>query len=192
MLSQPPCLYWLHPSVWDAVSFPYHLSESSSSWYIVACMLSHIWHFVITWAVAHQVLLSVGFSRQEYWSGLSFPTPEDLPDARIEPMFLASPAFAGRFFTTVPPDPLIPFFHEIFCELSCPLIFSTSESLPSTLKHTHPLLIVISKVAPVNRLLRKVERTADHNIRKTLKWKQHPYSSFFLDTPQFCLEAATA
>ena len=107
-------------------------------------------------------------------------------------MFLASPAFAGRFFTTVPPDPLIPFFHEIFCEHSCPLIFSTSESLPSTLKHTHPLLIVISKVAPVNRLLRKVERTADHNIRKTLKWKQHPYSSFFLDTPQFCLEAATA
>ena len=137
-------------------------------------------------------VLSVGFSRQEYWSGLSFPTPEDLPDARIEPMFLASPAFAGRFFTTVPPDPLIPFFHEIFCEHSCPLIFSTSESLPSTLKHTHPLLIVISKVAPVNRLLRKVERTADHNIRKTLKWKQHPYSSFFLDTPQFCLEAATA
>ena len=40
------------------------------------------------------------FSRQEHWSGLSFPTPEDLPDLGIEPMSLASPALAGRFFTT--------------------------------------------------------------------------------------------
>ena len=39
----------------------------------------------------------MGFSRQEYWSGLPFPTPEDLPDPGIEP---ASPALAGGFFTT--------------------------------------------------------------------------------------------
>jgi len=44
------------------------------------------------------------FSRQEYWSGLPFPTPGDLPDPRIEPVYLASPAMAGRFFTTVPPE----------------------------------------------------------------------------------------
>ena len=44
--------------------------------------------------------LSMGFSRQEYWSGLPFPSPGDLPDLGIEP---ASPALAGIFFTTQPP-----------------------------------------------------------------------------------------
>ena len=51
--------------------------------------------FVTPWTVAHQAPLSVGFSRQEYWSGLPFPSPEDLPDPGIEPM---SPALAGGFF----------------------------------------------------------------------------------------------
>ena len=37
------------------------------------------------WTVAHQAPLSMGFSRQEYWSGLPFPSPEDLPDPRIKP-----------------------------------------------------------------------------------------------------------
>ena len=55
------------------------------------------------WTVAHQVPLSMGFSRQEYWSRLPFLTPGDLPDARIEPASLASPALAGGFFTTAPP-----------------------------------------------------------------------------------------
>ena len=45
--------------------------------------------------------MSTGFSRQEYWSR-SFPTPEDLPDPEIKPESLASPALAGRFFTTAP------------------------------------------------------------------------------------------
>ena len=44
--------------------------------------------------------LSVGFSRQEYWSGLPCPPPRDLPDLGIEPTSLASPALAGGFFTT--------------------------------------------------------------------------------------------
>ena len=39
----------------------------------------------VAWTVAHQAPLSLGFSRQEHWSGLPFPTPEDLPDPRIEP-----------------------------------------------------------------------------------------------------------
>ena len=42
--------------------------------------------------VAHQAPLSMGFPRQEYWSGLPFPTPEDLPNPGIEPSSLASPA----------------------------------------------------------------------------------------------------
>ena len=47
--------------------------------------------------------LSMGFSRQEYWSGLPFPTPGDLPDPGIEPASPVSPTLAGGFFTTVPP-----------------------------------------------------------------------------------------
>ena len=43
------------------------------------------------------------FSRQEYWSGLPFPTPGDLPNPEIKPVSLASLALAGGFFTTVPP-----------------------------------------------------------------------------------------
>ena len=49
------------------------------------------------WTVAHQAPLSVGFSRQECWSGMPCPPPGDLPDPGIEP---ASPALAGRFFTS--------------------------------------------------------------------------------------------
>ena len=52
------------------------------------------------WTVACQTPLSMGFSRQEYWSGLPYPPPEDLPDLRIEPVSLMSPALAGRFFST--------------------------------------------------------------------------------------------
>ena len=48
-------------------------------------------------SVACQAPLSMGFSRQEYWSGLPFPSPGDLLDPRIEP---TSPALAGTFFTT--------------------------------------------------------------------------------------------
>ena len=52
------------------------------------------------WTVAHQAPLAMEFSRQEYWSRLTFPPPGDLPDPGIEP---ASPVLTGRFFTTVPP-----------------------------------------------------------------------------------------
>ena len=61
------------------------------------------------WTVAHQAPLSMGerslhsclFPRQEYWNGLPFPPPEDLPNPGIKP---ASPALAGGFFTTMPPE----------------------------------------------------------------------------------------
>ena len=50
--------------------------------------------------VAFQAPLPMGFSKQEYWSGLSFPSSGHLPDPGIEPTFLISPALAGGFFTT--------------------------------------------------------------------------------------------
>ena len=56
--------------------------------------------FATPWTVACQAPLSMEFSRQEYWSGLPFPPPGDLPDLGIE---LVSPALAGGFFTTEPP-----------------------------------------------------------------------------------------
>ena len=56
--------------------------------------------FTTPWTVAHQAPLLMGFPRQEYWSGLPFPSPGDLPDPGVEP---ASPALAGRFFTAEPP-----------------------------------------------------------------------------------------
>ena len=58
-------------------------------------MLSHVWLFAIPWIIAHQSLLSTGFPRQEYWSGMPFPSPGDLPYPGIEP---TSPVLAGRFF----------------------------------------------------------------------------------------------
>ena len=48
-------------------------------------LLSHVQLFATPWTVAYQVPLSMGFSRQEYWSGLPFPSPRDLPDPEIEP-----------------------------------------------------------------------------------------------------------
>ena len=70
------------------------------------CVLSHVRLFVIPWTLwfrACQAPLSIEFSNQEYWSGLSFPPPGDVPDSGIKPMSLSLPALAGGFFTTVPP-----------------------------------------------------------------------------------------
>ena len=49
------------------------------------CLFSHIQLFATLWAVAHQAPLSMGFSRQEYWSGLPCPPPGDLPNPEIKP-----------------------------------------------------------------------------------------------------------
>ena len=60
---------------------------------------SHVWLYVIPWTIASQAPLSMGSSRQEYWSGQPFPSPGDPPDPGIEPMSLISPALASGFFT---------------------------------------------------------------------------------------------
>ena len=51
------------------------------------------------WTVPYQASLSIGFSREEYWSALPFPPTGDLPDPGIKPMSLIVPVLAGRFFT---------------------------------------------------------------------------------------------
>ena len=62
--------------------------------------LSRVRLFATPWTVAYQALPSMGFSRQEYWSGLPFPSPGDLPDPGIEP---GSPAFQADALTSEPP-----------------------------------------------------------------------------------------
>ena len=56
--------------------------------------------FTASWTVVYQAPLSMGFSKQEYWSGLPCPPPGDLPDPGIKLASLMSPALAGGFFTT--------------------------------------------------------------------------------------------
>ena len=68
--------------------------------HVSVCVLSCVQLFATPWTVTHQVPLSMGFSRQEYWTGLPFSLPEDLPDPGIEPMSSVSPTLAYGFFTT--------------------------------------------------------------------------------------------
>ena len=65
--------------------------------------LSRVQLFATPWTVAYQAPLSMGFSRQEYWSGLPFPSPGDLPDPGIEP---GSPALEADALTSEPPGKL--------------------------------------------------------------------------------------
>ena len=58
---------------------------------------------VTLWTIAHQVPLSMGLSRHEYWSGLPCPPPRDLPNPEIKPVSLTSPALTGGFLTTSAP-----------------------------------------------------------------------------------------
>ena len=71
-------------------------SSSHTKWKVKVKLLSRVWLFVTPWTVAHQAPPSMKFFRQEYWSGLPFPSPGDLPDPGIEPR---SPALQADTFT---------------------------------------------------------------------------------------------
>ena len=70
---------------------------------MVIHVLSCVQLFATLQTEAHQAPLPIGFSSQEYWSGLPFSPPGDLPDPGIKPRCLMSPALAGKFFITEPP-----------------------------------------------------------------------------------------
>ena len=69
----------------------------------ICSLTSAVSNSVISWKLARQAPLSMGFSRQEYWSGLPFPPPGDLPSSGIGPAYPESPALSYGFFTTEPP-----------------------------------------------------------------------------------------
>ena len=75
-------------------------SDVSGRLCVHAKSLQSVQLFVTPWTVAHQAPLSMGFSREEYWSGLPCPPPGDLTDPGIEPVSSMFPALAGSFFTT--------------------------------------------------------------------------------------------
>ena len=70
-------------------------------------MLSHVRLLATLWTVACRAPLSMGFSRQEYWSGLPLPSPGDLPSPGIEPMSPVSPALQADSLPTEPPGTAI-------------------------------------------------------------------------------------
>ena len=83
-------------NILDSVSHSHHIGKVLYQ----SCLIAKLSDcFANSWTVAHQAALSMGFPKQEYWSGLPFPTLEDLLDTGIKP---TSPALAGGFFTTEP------------------------------------------------------------------------------------------
>ena len=93
--------HWLTPSFQQSLLISNCFSAHTDNW-VRACVLSHFRYVQVCatlWTVAHQAPLSMGFSRQEYWSGLPCP-PGDLPHPGIKPMSLTSPVLGVGFFTT--------------------------------------------------------------------------------------------
>ena len=74
-------------------------------------LLSRVQLLATPWTIAHQAPPSIGFSRQEYWSGLPFPSPGDLPDPGIEPGF---PTLQANALSSEPPGLEIAFFFFSF------------------------------------------------------------------------------
>ena len=96
-------LYTAKMEIAPSLSYEICLGHSWNFRNLGTCMLSHfsrVQLFETLRTVARQGPLSVGFSRQESWSGLPFPPPGNLPNTRIEPTSLLSPALAVEFFTT--------------------------------------------------------------------------------------------
>ena len=88
-----------YPSTRQSIDLP----GLSIQYNVCGCLLSCfscVQLFVTPWTVVHQAPLSMGFSRQEYWSGLPCPPPRDLSDPGIKPKSLLCPALAQGFFTT--------------------------------------------------------------------------------------------
>ena len=124
--------------------------------YICAQLRSCVQLFVTPWIVAHQTLLSMGFSRQEYWSGLPCSPPGDLPDPEIEPVSLGSPTLEVDSLPLAPPGNTFQFSSVEL--LSCVRLFATpwtvahQASISVTNSRSLLKLMSIESVMPSNHL----------------------------------------
>ena len=89
-----PGIFQARTLEWVAISF-----SNAWKWKVKGKSLIHVQLFTTPWTATHQAPLSMGFSRQEYWSGVPLPPLGDLPDTGIEPVSLESPALTGGLFT---------------------------------------------------------------------------------------------
>ena len=101
-----------------------------------------------------QVLLSMEFSKQEYWSRLPLPSPEGLSHLGIEPASFVFPALAGRFFTTAPPGKPM---HVCVCVCACVCVYNNTDSC--YMEETNTMLS--SNSPPVKNELKK-ENVLEH------------------------------
>ena len=123
--------------------------------FVAVQLLGHVQLFATPWTVAHQAPLSMGFFRQEYWSGFPFPSPGDLPDPGVES---TSPVSAGGFFTTVPPGKSSIYIQFSSVAQSCPTLcnamnHSSQASLSITNSQSSLKLRSIESVMPSSHLI---------------------------------------
>ena len=131
------------------------------------CVFSQVWLFATPWTVVHKAPLSMGFPRQEYWSGLPLPLPADLPDPGIKPMSLAPPVLAAGFFTTEPPEKPLQSTMSIVWE-NYVIIPVNAEGAFGSIKHQ--LVITLSKLGIEKNLLNLIStifNKSTANIKST-------------------------
>ena len=133
--------------------------------------VSRVRLFETPWTVACQAPLSMKFSRQEYWNGLPFPPPGDLPDWGIEPVSPAASTLTGRFFTTAPPGKPIIYVQFSPVTQSCP-------TLCHPMNHSMPGL-------PVHHQLLEFTQTHVHRVGDAIQ-PSHPLSSPSPPAPNPC------
>ena len=114
---------------------------------------SHVQPLETLYTVTHLAPLSMGFSRQEYWSGLPCPPPGDLPDPGIEPTFLMSPALAVRFSTTSETSVQFSSVAQSCPTLATPWSIACQASLSITNSRSPTKLMSIESVIPSNHLI---------------------------------------
>ena len=93
-------LGWIRMIFFSMMWKPETIKKQIDKFNFVLSHFSHVWFYVTSWAVACQPPLSMGSSRQEYWSGLPYPSPGDLPNPGIKPESRTLPALVEGFFTT--------------------------------------------------------------------------------------------
>jgi len=168
---------------------------------VCAQSLSHIRLFLTPWTVARQAPLFMKFSRQEYWSGLPFPTPGDLPYPGIKPQSLVS---VGRFFTTVPPYSLIVFKYNVtntiyYRNITCLLLLRVW-ILQSSLKYFQIIFQILSATScglqqwtgtPIPFICSTEPHTVIFKIMQELHYCFHLRSSTVNAIGQFSLDSHT-